>query len=240
MFRLWTAPGGAEARTRLRRQGSAAPGAVLAAAALAAAAGALAAAGAGGAVAEWTGMPVASGQSSGQELAGRVAGVRNGTVRLTYATREGVEICAQGIRLGDRRMMWHSRGWDEDVAYDCRTGSAEAELLVQEGSVRAVEILLSARDRTAGAADLGMVPPGEAVRFFLELARGSEGGREKGDFILPAYLADVEEVWRDLLVLARDRNVAQRARTALFWLAQSKDERVPAFFEAILLRKGGG
>ncbi len=240
-----------------------------------------------------------------QELAQRIAAVGDGTVRFTYPVREGVEICSQGIRMGDRRMMWHSRGWDE-APESCRTGSAEVEIAVRGGEARGVEILRRASDRTPGAVELGAAPAGEAVRYFLGQARTPGASGDRGDFVFTAYLADVPEVWRNLLGVARDRQSPRKARTsalfwvgqeaaeaateglgqvafaadeeqevrdaavfalsqqptgravpllmelartaphaktrksALFWLAQSDDERVPAFFEAILLGRGGG
>jgi hypothetical protein len=243
--------------------------------------------------------------AAGQDLARRVSAVEDGTVRLSYATREGVEICAQGIRMGEHHVWWRSGDW-EDEGVDCRVGSAEVELRVRDGLVRDIEILRRVRDRTTGATDLGTVPAEESARYFLALARGDGATRGDEDFILPAYLADVEEVWRDLLAVAKDREVrrgvrssalfwvgqeaadaateglaevafdedeeqdvrdaaifalsqrpndeavpllmdlartaeqAKTRKTAMFWLAQSKDDRVLAFFEEILLGRGGG
>jgi hypothetical protein len=243
--------------------------------------------------------------AAGQELARRVAGVGEGPVRLTYATREGVEICAQGIRMGGRRLMWRSRGWGDAGELDCRTGSAELELRIGDGGVREVEVLLGARNRTPGAVELGTVAAEEAVRLLLAIAREGRWERGARDAVFPIFLADVDGVWSDALALASDSSVprgvrtsalfwvgqeaaeaatrglaevafapdeeqevrdaavfalsqqpgeraipllmelvrtaphAQTRRSALFWLAQSHDERVPAFFEAILLGKGG-
>ena len=57
----------------------------------------------------------------GQNLARQVAQTTDGTVRLTYPARQDVQICDQGIRMGDHEMMWRSRGWDEEPA-NCRSG----------------------------------------------------------------------------------------------------------------------
>jgi len=43
-----------------------------------------------------------------------------------------------------------------------------------------------------------------------------------------------------LMDLARTAGQAETRRTAMFWLAQSEDPRVPAFFEKILVGRGGG
>jgi hypothetical protein len=244
--------------------------------------------------------------TGGQELARRVAAVEDGTVRLTYPARPGVEICDQGIRMGGHQMMWHSRGWDEEPT-NCRVGSVEIEVRVRDGSVREIDVIRRLSDRTAGAMDLGSVSAAQATGFLLETARnGGAGGRGEEDAVFPAILADVQELWRELMILARDRSVAEDVRTsalfwvgqeaadavtgglaevaldededqevrdaavfalsqrpadeavpilmeiartaphiqtrrsAMFWLAQSKDERVYAFFEEILLARGGG
>lgn len=240
----------------------------------------------------------------GQELARRVAAVDDGTVRLTYPARPGVQICDEGIRLGEHNVLWHAgRG---DGAGNCRTGPVEVELHLRSGAVRGVELIRRKADRTGSALDLGSVPAGEAARFLLEVARrGGSAGRGEEDAVLPAVLADVQGLWRELLSLARDRTVEEDARTsalfwvsqeaadavtegladvaldddqnqevreaavfalsqrpndeavpilmeiartardgdtrrsAMFWLAQSEDERVFAFFEEVLLRGGG-
>jgi hypothetical protein len=244
--------------------------------------------------------------ATGQELARRTAAVDDGVARLTYPARPGVEICDQGIRMGEHRFMWHSRGWDED-ARNCRNGPVEIEMRVRGGAVRDVEVIRRLADRTEGALDLGSVSGEEAARFLLEVARsGGSAGRGEEDAVFPAMLADAEEIWRDFLELARDRGVDEDARTsalfwvgqeaaaavteglagvaldededqdvreaavfalsqrpndeavpilmeiartarqgdtrrsAMFWLAQSKDERVYAFFEEILVGRGGG
>ena len=244
--------------------------------------------------------------ATGQELARRVGAVDDGVVRLTYTARPGVEICDQGIRMGEHQVMWHSRGWNEDPR-PCRSGPVEIEMRVRNRSIREIEVIRKVTDRTAGALDFGFVSGEDAARFLLEVARtGGNAGRGEKDAIFPAVLADARDVWRDLLDLARDRAVEEDARTsalfwvgqeaadavtegltevaldededqdvreaavfalsrrpndeavpilmeiartaqqgdtrrsAMFWLAQSKDERVYAFFQDILVGRGGG
>ena len=242
----------------------------------------------------------------GQDLARRASGIRDGTVRLTYPSRPEVEICDQGIRMGDHQMMWYSRGWGEE-ARNCRTGSVEIEARIQDGRVRDVEVIRRSQDRTEGAEDLGTVTAQEAVDFLLDAARtGGPSGRGEEEAVLPAVLADVQGLWRELLEMAQDQALEKGVRTtslfwvgqeaasvvteglarvamdeeedqdvreaavfalsrrpadegvpilmevartareaetresAMFWLAQSEDDRVFAFFEEILLGGGGG
>jgi hypothetical protein len=252
-------------------------------------------------------LVVAPAAANGQGLDQRVFGAGDGTVRFNFPTRPEVEICDQGVRIGEDRMMWRSRGWDEEEE-NCRFGPAEVELEIRGGALRDVDLIRRERDRTRGATDLGAVPAQTAVDFFLAQARsGGRSGRGEEEAIFPVILADVEEVWVELLDVARDRTVDEEARssalfwvgqeaatavteglaevaldddedqdvreaaifalsqrspdegvpilmeiartaaqadtreTAMFWLAQSEDERVYDFFEEILLgRRGGG
>jgi hypothetical protein len=240
---------------------------------------------------------------AGQGVAGRVEAVGDGVARITYPVRPDVEICDQGIRMGDRRLWWRSDGWDR-AGTSCRTGTVEVELRVRRGQVRDVEVLRRRGDRHPDAVDLGTVTAEEAARYLLDVARAGMSGVEEAVF--PAVLADVDELWRDLLSMAQDRDVgrdvrrsalfwvgqeaasaategladvafdedeeqdvrdaavfalsqrpsdegvpilmelartareAKTRRTAMFWLAQSEDDRVIAFFEEILVGRRGG
>jgi HEAT repeat protein len=147
--------------------------------------------------------------------------VGEGVARFSFPVHDDVEICDQGIRRGeDLMMMWHSRHGQE-VATNCRRGPAEVELTLREGSVRDVDLVVGWDDRTPGAMDLGQVAAPQAVDYLLGLARTSAFHDVAEGAVFPAMLADVPEVWRQLLALAKDRSVLEEARTsALFWLGQ--------------------
>jgi hypothetical protein len=158
--------------------------------------------------------------AAAQDLAQRVAAVGNGTVRISYGIRPHVEICDQGIRMGSDRVWWRSEG-GEDTATGCRTGPAEAELDVRNGQVTDVDLVRRERDRTSGAVDLGDVRSGAAADYLLDLARAGVGGKGGGEAIFAAVLADVEDLWRDLMEIARDQDVRPAVRkNALFWVGQ--------------------
>jgi len=243
--------------------------------------------------------------ASAQSIRTAVKGVGEGTVHATFATRPGVEVCSEGIRMGEHRIWWRSRHGDQD-ATQCREGSLEVELRVRAGLVQDVRVLRAAEPGAPDALDVGEIPARDAADYLLAVARGGEGGHPVEEAILPAVLADVKDVWKDLLEIARDRTAArpvrktalfwvgqeaaqvateglariardhdedqevrdaavfalsqrpeeegvpilmeiartaedaQTRKTALFWLAQAEDARVPAFFEQILLRGIGG
>jgi len=161
-----------------------------------------------------------------QDLARRVAAVDDGTARLTYPTRPGLEICDQGIRMGDDHMMWWSRYGDEDPR-NCRPGPAEIELRVRDGRVRDIELVRRERDRTEGAVDLGTVSAQVAVDYLMDVARTGGSGRGEEDAVFPAYIADVDGLWRDLLALGRESGVDEDVRTsAIFWVGQEAADAV--------------
>lgn len=156
-----------------------------------------------------------------QSLARQVAQHADGTVRVTYPARPDVEICDQGIHMGEHRVTWRSRGWDDEPT-NCRTGSVEIEVRVRDGSVRGVEVVRRLRDRTEGADDLGSFSAQEAADFLLDAAHtGGSSGRGEEDAIFAALLADVTELWRDLLQMAQNPALEKDVRTtSLFWVGQ--------------------
>lgn len=163
---------------------------------------------------------VAAGGAEAQTLAQR-AQVRDGKVRLSYATRP--EVCGNGRNV----QITHST---DDWISDCQHGPARVVLEWRDGALVDVDTYVGGRWREAGAdvTDLGDVPPAEAAEFLLDLARrvpGSVGD----DLIFPATLADGVEVWPRLVTLARDETVPGATRkNAVFWLGQAAGDRAVA------------
>lgn len=156
---------------------------------------------------------------AGAQLAQRVADVDDARVRFSYEVRPDVEICPQGVRIGEQEAWWrHGR---EDPRASCHSDEAEVEMDVRGGTVRNIELVRTAVERSGAAVDLGRVDPEEASRFLLSLAyEGATSGAAE-DAILPALLSDVEEPWPLLLDIARDRELDQKVRkSALFWIGQ--------------------
>ena len=154
------------------------------------------------------------------QIAEEVRGLGSGTVRFGFETRPGVEICNQGIRFDGDQMMWRSSRGDYSGG-NCRDGVAEVELDVRDGVVRDVEVVTDLDDRRRNAVDLGQVTPGQAAGYLLSLAYRGATDDAAEDAIFPAMIADVDEVWRELLGIARDRAVDEGVRkNTLFWLGQ--------------------
>jgi len=156
--------------------------------------------------------------ASGQGLAERITGGGDGAVRMSFPSREGVQICDDGIRLFGDRVFSRGPRWREG---SCAPGPIEVEFLVRGAKVEDVETLDGTDRRSTGARDIGVVSAPEAARFLLETARAE--GVENA--ILPALLAGVPEPWKAVMDLATDRGARGKVRrTALFWLGQEAAE----------------
>jgi uncharacterized low-complexity protein len=170
--------------------------------------------------------------ASGQTLAQRIARAPDGTVRLTYAAREGVcgdgagtisFDCADGT-CGRRRTTVDSNR-DSDGPCGCESGPVRLALRVAGNRVTRVRAYVGGRWRPADdVTDLGIVPAPEAARWLLALARES-ASPAADDAVFPATLADSVTVWPDLVRLARDADAARRVRRqAVFWLGEAAGE----------------
>jgi hypothetical protein len=149
-----------------------------------------------------------------QSLAERIGGAPDGAVRFAFAARPGVT----GDGAGNIR-----RRDDDRHPAPCDTGPVRVTLTLRDGTVRAADVAVGA-DRGGDGTDLGRVPPAEATRYLLALARSAPErvGREA---VLAAALADSVTVWPDLLALARDAAIARETRrAAVFWVGQAAEQ----------------
>jgi hypothetical protein len=173
------------------------------------------------------------GALAAQAIEREVAGVEDGTVRLAFATRPGVEICDQGIRIGENRVWWRSHR-PGDARSNCRLDFAEVELAVRDGRVRDVDVVRPSDSAPDRLLDLGEVAASDAAAYFLSLAEGGADARVGADALLPALVADVEGLWRDVLALARNRSLPSRVRqSALFWVGQEAAAAVTEELSAV-------
>jgi hypothetical protein len=146
------------------------------------------------------------------------AQVRDGKVRLSYATRP--EVCGNGRNV-------HIVRSTDDWISDCQHGPALVALEWRAGTLVDVDTYVGGRWRAqpAGVVDLGTVRPADAVAFLLDLAGRVPGGVGH-ELIFPAIIADSIEVWPRLLALARNDAVPRETRkAAVFWLGQAVGER---------------
>jgi hypothetical protein len=172
-------------------------------------------------------VAAAPGPVAGQDFADQMRAMDTGVARVTYAIREGVAVCDRGISIdADDATRWRGRG---RVGTSCRTGTVEAELAVRDGAVRDLELLEPDDLPTPGSVDLGQVDAGQVARYFLTLARGSDAQPALEDAVFAASIADVANLWPDLMALARDRGLDSDVRqAAVFWLGQDAAAAVSA------------
>lgn len=167
----------------------------------------------------------AVGPVSAQGLADRILAPRQGTVRLTFAARDG--LCGDGetyisdARRGEGHHIygeWHGgKAWRRP----CMEGPARVAVTLFDGSIRRIRAYVGGGWRATGDADvhdLGTVSAPRAAEALLAIAR--RDGRGK-DAIFAATLADSATVWPELLRIARADAVPKSSReTAVFWLSQ--------------------
>ncbi|UCC72192.1 MAG: HEAT repeat domain-containing protein [Gemmatimonadota bacterium] len=160
----------------------------------------------------------------GQSIADTVDDVRDGKVRMSFASRAG--ICGDGYSSisMDGGRGWHiRRGHSDEWEVECEPGPVRVVLRVRERQVTGVDTYVGGRWRPAGSTtrDLGTVSVQRAVDYLLSLARGSRGDAGK-EAIFPAMLADSVTVWPQLLDMAKDDAVRRDTRkNAVFWLGQA-------------------
>jgi len=166
---------------------------------------------------------------SAQTLAQRVRDAGDGTVRLSFAAREGV--CSSGpgsitIMDDDDEEEWES---------DCERGPVRVSLRVQGGRVAESETYVGGRWRAGRdrVTDLGLVPAREAADLLLALAP-QVGDDDGGELVTAATLADSAVVWPRLLRLARDTRVREETRRqAVFWLGQAAGDEAAKGLDSI-------
>lgn len=194
-------------------------------------------------------MLIAWQAAGAQTIASRVSQVKDGQVRMSFASRP--EACGNGegnisIRSRDKRdednrvtvnhSYWSNRK-DGDVEWvrDCDYGPVRVALTVKDGRPTRLRGYVGGKWRVAGAdvVDLGTVSVKDATEYLLVLAEKDEG-RVGKEAVFPATLADSVEVWPGLLKLVKNDDVPMETRKqATFWLSQSAGEKVTESLAAV-------
>jgi HEAT repeats len=166
-----------------------------------------------------------------QSLAERLRRVPDGTVRVSFAAREGV--CGSGAN-GITIMDHHDSEWEGS----CERGPVRVSLQVRGGHVTESDTYVGGRWRsgTGQITDLGLVPAGEAADVLLALAVEAAGD-DAGELITAATLADSAVVWPRLLRIARDTSLSEDTRRqSVFWLGQAAGEAATRGLDSIATR----
>jgi hypothetical protein len=177
--------------------------------------------------------------AAAQDIEARVKQVRDGTVRLTFASKPGV--------CGDGETFISTRGWSERSgrrtifrdsrdSYSITTGSSDYDwrrceegplrvaLDVDNGMVVDVRTYVGASWR--GDEDAMRVSSKNAVAYLLGVIEQSDTRAAKRA-ITPIIMADSVDPYPGLLRIARNENVARDTRkSALFWIGQAAAEEM--------------
>ena len=164
---------------------------------------------------------------SGQTLSQRIAALGDGSLRLSFAAREGVCGSSHGISIST-----HSDEW----VGDCEHGPVRVSLRIRSGRLTEAHTYVGGRWRApeAHTTDLGMLPAPAAASDLLALAERSEVDAD--DLITAATLADSATVWPTLLRIARARSIpVETRRQAVFWLGQAAGEAATRGLDSIVV-----
>jgi hypothetical protein len=161
-----------------------------------------------------------------QSIARRVAAVKDGTVRMSFAARS--DVCGNGSgNISTNRNGRTSRRneWEDD----CESGPVRVAIDIADGKPIALRTYVGGRWRSGtDITDLGTVAVKDAVDYLLDnLARAE--GKVAGEAIFPATIADSTVTWPRLLTLAKDDSRSRNVRTqAVFWVSQAAGDKATA------------
>ncbi len=184
-------------------------------------------------------LVIVTSQAAGaQSLASRIAAVRDGKVRMTFATRD--DICGYGNGISTRsntRNNWSDSKRSDDVEYDVDCSEGPARIVVQMEGGHAVNLKAYVGGRWRPASnvrDIGAVGVKEATDWLLDVAR-SQSGKVASSAIFAVTLADSVQMAQPLYAFATSSSNPREAREqAIFWMGQMDDDRVVGYLERIL------
>ena len=182
-------------------------------------------------------------RAEGQNLARRLAGVKNGTVRMSFASRDDICGYDNGISTNSKedshsRSSWNNSRKSEDVVYDndCSEGPARVVARFENGQLTKIRTYVGGRWRPAGAdvTDVGTVSVRDATDYLLGIAR-TQSGKAAGEAIFPLTLADSVDMAQPLYSIAKDDSRPFEVRDqAIFWLSQLDDDAAVGMLDNIL------
>lgn len=185
-------------------------------------------------------------------LAERLAGMPDGTVRLTFPAKAGT--CGNGARAGDvaksivsdgtnryaitgkRTPVSFEPGLGRGIASWCEAGNVNVALTVQQKKVTDARTYVGGFGKAdaKGGQDVGTVSAAEAVDYLLGLT-GTLDKAAIDRVLLAAMLADSVELTQRFVALALDRSKPVVARERAVWfLAQLEGEEVSTALAGLL------
>ena len=182
---------------------------------------------------------LAAGSAEAQSLANRIAAVRDGRVRLTFASHD--DICGFGNGISRRRedrQQWnnsHDRNADVQYDVDCSEGPARIAIDMKDGQPAAIRAYVGGQWRQReGVTDLGAVGVREATTWLMSVA-ATGSSKVASSAIFATTLADSVDMATSLYDFARSESRPENAREqAIFWMSQIEDDRVDGYLERVL------
>lgn len=180
-------------------------------------------------------------RADAQSIARRVASVRDGKVRMTFASRPDLCGWGNGISTNSDFDRGTTRSWsgdrNDDVAFDdaCSRGPGRLVLTMRGGQVDHIRAYIGGRWRADNSAtDIGQVSTRELTDYLFGLAN-SGSGKAAHEAIFPTTLADSINVVQPLYDIARNESSEKDVRDqAVFWLSQQPEDRAVDLLENIL------
>lgn len=156
-----------------------------------------------------------------QSLGRQIDRVRDGTVRLTYASRPG--LCGDGretIRTGPAIIVLPNMfGYGTSNMDVCFSGPVRVAIARSNGETISYRVHVGGRWNAGDdATDLGVVSASEAARYLIEAAT-TANARNSVYALAAAVFADSIDLVPDLARIARNEQLRQELRQrAVFWI----------------------
>jgi HEAT repeat protein len=171
--------------------------------------------------------PSIAAQETG-DVARRIAAAPDGSIRFSYAAREGV--CGDGHHISIHHDTEGPRDWT------CHDGPVWVEVEKSGRQVVDLDMWVGGAPEARGSArtELGDVGTREAADYLLDLARRADS--DFGDEAIgAASLAADVVIWPQLMDMARDESLdADTREGAIFWLAQLAGDKATEGLEEIV------
>lgn len=178
-------------------------------------------------------LAVFAATADAQSLARRINAVRDGTVRMSFASRPGV--CGDGretVRSGQALVVFPSMfSYGRSEMSVCFTGPVRVAIGRADGETVSLRVHVGGRWSDGDdITDLGTVSAPEAARYMLDEATRLRG--RNAEYALgAAVFADSVRLWRDLVRLVRDESLKTDLRHRAVFFIATYDE--PGAAEAV-------
>lgn len=172
-------------------------------------------------------------RTEAQSIASRVSQVRDGKVRMSFASRDDICGWNNGISTSSKydrtheRSTWYGGDRVTDVQYDddCSAGPVRVVLSLRDGKITRIRSYVGGRWRLNDATDLGTVSARDAVDYLVSVANRDDG-KASGEAIFPVTLADSIDMTSRLAGIAENESRSDDLRgQAIFWIGQSRTEK---------------